>query len=123
MTPRTSVRSVTAALLMVSLLAMSTSGLLMLVVDQPSFTLRMHPVHKLFGLVMVAAAPVHLALNWRALQAHLARRGTAMVGLVAVLALVAAYAVVALNPVPEEDAAVLDEAARRIEAGKAASAP
>lgn len=123
MTSRISVRSVTAALLMVSLLAMSSSGLLMLVVDQPSFTLRMHPVHKLFGLLMVAAACVHLALNRRALQAHLARRSTAMVGVVAVLALAAAYAVVALNPVPEEDAALLDEAARRIEAREPASAP
>ena len=57
-----------AVTLFVSFIAMSTSGLLMFFIERPSFTIQMHPVHKLFGLVMVAAMTAHIALNWRALR-------------------------------------------------------
>ena len=61
-------RRFTAIALLVSFVAMATSGLLMLIIDKPSFTFRMHPVHKLFGLVLVGAALSHIPLNARASQ-------------------------------------------------------
>lgn len=51
-------RAITALVLFVSFIAMSTSGLLMLVIDQPSFSIRMHPVHKLFGVLLILGAKV-----------------------------------------------------------------
>ena len=69
----------------VSFVAMSTSGLLMIVMDRTSFTLQMHPVHKVFGLLMVA---------------------TALVGL---------YAMAMNNSVPAETAASLDALSHKAE--------
>ncbi len=39
--------------LFISFIAMSTSGMMMFVIEKPSFTIQMHPVHKLFGLIMI----------------------------------------------------------------------
>jgi hypothetical protein len=108
-------RRVTAIALLVSFLAMSTSGLLMLIVDRPSFTIQMHPVHKLFGIVMIVAALSHIQLNARAIGAHLTQRNAALFGVALVVALLSACVVVVLNPVPAELAKPLDQAAQRAE--------
>lgn len=108
-------RKITAIALVISFVAMASSGLLMFIVDRPSFTLRMHPVHKFFGIVLIAAAISHLSLNGRALIAHIKDRVAAAVAVVLTLVLVATYSVVALSPVPPEQAQQLDEMARRIE--------
>jgi len=48
-----------AVTLFVSFIAMATSGMMTFVIERPSFTIQMHPVHKLFGLLMVMAAATH----------------------------------------------------------------
>ena len=108
-------RSVSAIALFVSFAAMSVSGIFMLVMDQPSFSIRMHPVHKLFGIVMVVAALSHVGLNARALINHARQRPTAIVGalLTAVLAVAAGASMT--TQIPEEAARELDRAARRLE--------
>ncbi len=112
----TMIRKITAITLLVSWIALASSGMLMLWMDQPSFTLRMHPVHKLFGVLLVIAVSVHIMLNRRALAAHLSTRAgwTTAVTLGVVLAIT--YTIVAFSHVPEELARPLDEAARLIEA-------
>lgn len=111
-------RRLTAIALLVSFVAMATSGVLMMVVDKPSFTIRMHPVHKLFGIVLIGAAISHIQLNARAIGAHLKERAASLAAATLTIALVSAYALVALNPVPSAIAAPLDEAARRAENGR-----
>ncbi|PTT79591.1 hypothetical protein DBR42_21090 [Pelomonas sp. HMWF004] len=113
------IRKLTALCLLVSFIALASSGLLMLVVDRPSFTLRLHPVHKLFGLVLVAAAGVHLALNARALRQHLRDGRVQVAGVVLAVVLAATYAAAALRPLDEATAQQLDNAAQRLEAGPA----
>lgn len=108
-------RRITAIALLVSFVAMATSGLLMLIVDKPSFSLRMHPVHKLFGIVLIVAALSHLQLNARAIGAHLRERSGTLAAAVLVAALVSTYAIVALNPLPPDVAEPLDKAAERAE--------
>lgn len=108
-------RRLTAMALLVSFVAMATSGLLMFIVDKPSFTIRMHPVHKLFGLVLIVAALSHIQLNARALGAHLKARSGSIAAAALTIAMVSAYALVALNPIPPAIAAPLDEAAQRAE--------
>jgi predicted branched-subunit amino acid permease len=63
----------------------------MFVIERPSFTIQMHPVHKLFGLLMVMAAATHLVLNFRQLKNHLKTRSVALAGLVLIVALVLLY--------------------------------
>jgi L-asparagine transporter-like permease len=115
-------RRITAVALVVSFLAMCTSGLLMLIIDKPSFTMQMHPVHKVFGIVMIVAALSHLQLNARAIGEHLKQRSAALTGVVLVIALLSSYVVVTLNPVPPELAEPLDQAADQAE-GHDRSAP
>ncbi|MFC1597617.1 DUF4405 domain-containing protein [Planctomycetota bacterium] len=101
--------------LAVALVAMATSGLMMSVIERPSFTIQMHPVHKLFGLVMIAAAIVHLTLNFRRLTNYLRTRSVAIYGGALVAALVLLYGVAINNKIPAELAEQMDAAAARAE--------
>lgn len=108
-------RPITALALFVAFVAMSVSGMLMLVMDQPSFSIRMHPVHKLFGIVMVVAALSHVGLNARPLMTHARQRPAAIAGalLTAVLAVAAGASMT--TQMPREAARELDRAAQRLE--------
>jgi len=112
-------RKLTALCLVVSFIAMASSGLLMLVVDRPSFTMRLHPVHKLFGLLLIGAAATHLVLNARALRRHLQDGRVLGAGFVLAVVLTAAYVAATLQPLDEATARQLDDAARRLEDGPA----
>jgi hypothetical protein len=101
-------RKLVAVTLFVSFIAMSTSGLLMFVIERPSFTIQMHPVHKLFGLVMVAAMLAHLTFNFGALRHYLRTRAVAITGGALVALLVVLYAVAINNALPPEIAQPLD---------------
>ena len=109
------VRKIAAISLAVSFLAMATSGLMMFVVEKPSFTIQMHPVHKLFGLLMIAAAIAHIWLNYRGLLHHLKTRPVAIYGCVLVVLLVCLYGVVIYNKVPAGLAEKMDSAAESLE--------
>ncbi len=109
------IRKIAAVTLAVSFLAMSTSGMMMFVIEKPSFTLQMHPVHKLFGLIMVIAATAHISLNFRPLLKHLQERAVAVWGGLLVVLLVVLYGVALDNEVPDDLAAQMDSAAARAE--------
>lgn len=108
-------RKIAAVSLAVSFVAMATSGLMMYVVEKPSFTIQMHPVHKVFGLLMVAAAVTHLTLNFRGLVNHLKTRSIAVYGSVLVAALVFLYGVAIQNEIPAQLAQQMDDAAAQVE--------
>ncbi len=108
-------RKITAVALFVSFIAMSSSGLLMFVIEKPSFTIQMHPVHKIFGLLMIVAVIAHLSFNYRSLFSYLKQQRVAVAGGVLVAALVALYAVAISNAVPPELARQMDEAAAKVE--------
>jgi len=117
------IRRLTTPVLLVAFLGMASSGLMMLVVDQPSFTLRMHPVHKLFGIVLVAAVGVHLCTQAATLRRHLKAPAVRSVAGLVLTLLVICYALAWMNPVASEQAQQIDEMARRIEAGEAWETP
>lgn len=104
-------RKIAAVSLAVSFVAMATSGLMMYVVEKPSFTIQMHPVHKVFGLLMIAAAVTHLSLNFRGLVNHLKTRSVAVYGSALVAALVLLYGVAVQKEIPAELAQQMDAAA------------
>ena len=109
------IRKIAAVTLAVSFLAMATSGLMMFVIEKPSFTIQMHPVHKLFGLIMVVAAVAHISLNLKPLLRHFKAKSMAAYGSVLVVLLVVLYGVVINNAVPDDLAKVMDEAAAKAE--------
>lgn len=109
-------RRLVAMSMLVSFIAMATSGAMMFVIEKPSFTLQMHPVHKLFGLLMVISAVAHLTLNFRSIKAHLKFRSGAVALAVLSAVLVLLYSAAINNRVPDELARQMDEAAAQAEA-------
>lgn len=108
-------RKFSAVSLAVSFLAMATSGIMMFIIEKPSFTIQMHPVHKLFGLLMVVAAITHISLNYRSLVNHLKTKSAAVYGGVLVVFLVLLYGVTVNNNLPEDLAERMDSAAAEAE--------
>lgn len=108
-------RQLVAITLLISFIAMSTSGLMMFFVNQTSFTLQMHPVHKLFGLLMVIAAISHIVLNFNSILNHIQNKWVAVVGSVLVVILVLLYGVALNHTIPPEMATKLDNLAKEAE--------
>lgn len=109
------IRKLAAITLAVSFIAMSTSGLMMFFIEKPSFSIQMHPVHKLFGLILVGAAVVHISLNYRSLINHLKQKSAAVYGAALVAVLVLLYGAAINNKVPENLASKMDSAAAEVE--------
>ncbi|ARU48759.1 putative membrane protein [Sulfurospirillum diekertiae] len=57
-------RQVVSLTLLVSLLAVGSSGILMIILNSFEFQFQMHPVHKIFGVLMVLSGSLHLYLNF-----------------------------------------------------------
>ncbi|WP_390617957.1 DUF4405 domain-containing protein [Maricurvus nonylphenolicus] len=108
-------RKIFAVSLFVSFVAMSTSGLMMFVIEKPSFTMQMHPVHKLFGLLMIVSVVGHLSYNYRALLQYIRSKPVAIAGTFLVCVLILLYGVALNNAIPETIAKPLDELAREAE--------
>jgi len=104
-----------AVSLFVSFIAMATSGMMMFVIEKPSFTIQMHPVHKLFGLIMIISVMGHLSFNYKALINHLKTKGVAIFGGVMVCLLVILYGVSINNKVPDSIAIPMDNLAKEAE--------
>lgn len=62
--------------LVISFIALSSSGLLMIILNSFSFQLQMHPVHKVFGIIMILAGCLHVYLNFKPIKNYLQNRGT-----------------------------------------------
>ena len=109
-------RKIAATSLLVSFIAMATSGLMMFFIEKPSFTIQMHPVHKLFGLLLVISIIGHLYLNYRALLNHLKTKSVSAFGTVLIVILILLYGVALNNEVPKDLAEPMDAIAVQVEA-------
>lgn len=108
-------RGIVAISMLISFVAMATSGAMMFVVGMPSFTIQMDPVHKLFGILMIVSAIAHVSLNLRAIKSHLRLRSALAALSALTVVLVLLYGVALNNSVPSELASVMDEAAAKAE--------
>jgi hypothetical protein len=109
------IRKIVAVSLFISFIAMATSGMMMFVIEKPSFTIQMHPVHKLFGLIMIASVIGHLCFNYGSLLKYIKTKPVAIFGSVMVCLLVLLYGVAINNKVPESIAQPLDNLAKKAE--------
>lgn len=90
----------------------------MFFIEKPSFTIQMHPVHKLFGLLMVLAIIGHITLNYLALLKHLKTKSVSIFGAVLIIVLVLLYGVSFNNEIPRDIAEPMDALAARAESHK-----
>ena len=108
-------RKCIALSLFVSFVAMSTSGIMMFVIEKPSFTIQMHPVHKVFGIIMILSVIGHLSLNYRSLLAYLRVRSAAVFGGAMVVILILLYGAAINNEIPAAIADPMDALAAEAE--------
>jgi len=95
--------------------AMASSGLLMLFSESMAFQFRVHPVHKVFAVVMVAAGLCHLFLNRAALRTYLKERGPLIAGVALVLVMAAGYIAGFTRTLDEDLGKTLDEIAKQVD--------
>ena len=88
----------------------------MFFIEKPSFTIQMHPVHKLFGLIMILAAMGHLRFNLKSIFTYVKNRTVAMFGGLMVCILVLLYGLALNNEVPSAIAIPMDKLAAEAEA-------
>ena len=100
-------RRITSIALTVAFAALATSGLLMLA--SLELQLRLHTVHTVFGVVMVAAGLLHLAFNRRALAAHLRTRLAMISGLSLAGVLVLMFLLALTSPVDRDAVRKIEE--------------
>lgn len=54
--------------LLVSLVALSSSGIMMILLGSFEFQLQMHPVHKIFGILLTLSGAFHVYYNFAAIE-------------------------------------------------------
>jgi cellulose synthase/poly-beta-1,6-N-acetylglucosamine synthase-like glycosyltransferase len=85
-------RKTVSIILAVSFIAMASSGMMMFFTGNIAYQLKMHPVHNVFGLIMVIAGIIHFILNIAPLAASVRRRKLALTGGVMVVLMIVLYA-------------------------------
>jgi uncharacterized membrane protein len=109
------IRKITAVSLLVSFIAMSTSGITMLVISRPSFTMQMHPVHILFGIILIISVLSHLTFNYKSLLSYLKSKTPLLVLSILTVLLVVAYGISLNKKIPGNLALQMDKAASEAE--------
>ena len=79
--------------LLVSLLALSSSGILMIVLGSFEFNLQMHPVHKIFGILLSISGALHLYYNFSAIKKYLGQKRMILFTIIMTFFMIALYAI------------------------------
>lgn len=95
-------RKITSLTLLVSLVALSTSGILMIVLGSFEFQLQMHPVHKIFGVLLTVFGAIHLYLNFGAIKKYLGTKKLILFTVFLTAMMVSLYAVGMAKPLDLE---------------------
>lgn len=88
--------------LLIAFAALSTSGMMMIFLNSFEFQLQMHPVHKIFGVVLTIAVPFHLYYNFNAIKDYLKEQRLAIFTGLLTVVLVALYAIGLNKPLDKE---------------------
>lgn len=78
-------RKTVSITLLVSLMALATSGIMMIVLNSLEFQLQMHPVHKIFGILMTISGCFHVYFNFKPIKKYLSINKILIVGVGMVL--------------------------------------
>ena len=92
--------------LVLSLIGVGFSGILMLILSSFSFQMQMHPVHKIFGIIMVIAGGFHMVLNLKSLKKYLSNKKVLILGITMFVFLIF-LTIVGLNK--QMDAEIVDQ--------------
>lgn len=86
-------RKYVSIILLISLIALASSGLLMIILNSLEFQFRMHPVHKIFGILMCISGAFHAYFNFKPIKNYFKDKKLAFVGAVLTVLMVILYTV------------------------------
>jgi drug/metabolite transporter (DMT)-like permease len=95
-------RQFISIILLVSLVALSSSGILMIVLGSFEFQLQMHPVHKIFGILLTLSGAFHLYYNFSAIKKYLSKRKMMLFAMVMTFLMISLYAVGMAKPIDKQ---------------------
>ena len=108
-------RKLVSLTLLVSLVALSSSGILMIVLGSLEFQLQMHPVHKIFGILLTVSGGFHLYYNFGAIKKYLGNKKLALVTLFLTVIMVGLYAVGTAKPLDKKKIAQIEQIMKTME--------
>ena len=104
--------------LLVSLMALASSGILMIVLNSLQFQLQMHPVHKIFGILMTVSGCFHIYFNFKPIKKYLSIRKVLAVGIGLLLIMTLLYFVGFYKPLDNEKIQEIELLMSQLESGK-----
>jgi len=75
-------RNCVSITLVISFIALGASGVLMTILNSFTFQLQMHPVHKIFGIIMALAGCFHIYLNFNPIKRYLKNKKVLVFGVI-----------------------------------------
>ena len=108
-------RKLVSLTLLVSLVALSSSGILMIVLDSFEFQLQMHPVHKIFGILLTISGAFHLYYNFAAIRKYLGNKKLALATLFLTVIMVGLYAIGTAKPLDKQKIQEIEKIMKTIE--------
>ena len=84
--------------LLVSLAALSSSGILMILLGSFEFQLQMHPVHKIFGVLLTLSGAFHVYYNFAPIKKYLKKKKMMFFAVFMTFLMITLYAVGMAKP-------------------------
>jgi Domain of unknown function (DUF4405) len=101
--------------LLVSIIALGSSGLLMIFLNSFTFQIQMHPVHKIFGIIMCVSGCLHIYLNFRPIKTYLNNRKLLITGTLLSIFMIFLFVVGLNKPFDHEVVKSIEKAMSQIE--------
>lgn len=95
-------RKLTSIVLLISTIAVGSSGLFMIFLNSFTFQLQMHPVHKIFGIIMCISGGLHICFNFRPIKSYLKDRKLSIVGTLLTVLMIFLYAIGLNRPIDQD---------------------
>jgi len=101
--------------LLVSLVALSSSGILMIILGSFEFNLQMHPVHKIFGILLTISGGLHLYFNFGAIKKYLGNKKLALITVLLTVVMVGLYGVGMAKPLDPQKIQQIEQIMKTME--------
>ena len=112
------IRKFVSTVMLVSFIALATSGMMMFFLNSFAFQLQMHPVHKIFGILMSISGCFHIYFNFKAIKNYLKLRKLAVAGSVLTVLLIALFTIGLNKPLNIDVIAEIEQSMSQLESAE-----
>ena len=104
-----------ATILLFSLIALGSSGLLMIFLNSLEFKLRMHPLHPIFGMIMCVSGCFHIYFNFKRIKNYFREKKIIITSILLTVFLLLMFAVALKKPIDAKSVEKIEGAMSQIE--------